>query len=102
VFGTVLAWSGYRVVHLATDQTRSTTLSLLAECFEGLGGVPAVLLTDRMGSLRASTVDHVVVPHPEYVPSCARNGRGTDSVKRLIPSRRTSSMTWSGTRQPIS
>src|SRR4030095_4459903 len=54
------------------DQTRLTTLSLLAECFEELGGVPDVLLTDRMGCLRASPVANVVVPHPEYVQFCAR------------------------------
>jgi hypothetical protein len=45
--------------------------ALLAECFEELGGVPGVLLTDRIG-MRASTVAYVVVPHPEYVQFCAR------------------------------
>jgi hypothetical protein len=73
VFCAVLAWSRYRFIRFATDQTRPTTLSLLAECFEELGGVPAVLLTDRMGCLRASTVANVVVPHPEYVQFCARH-----------------------------
>jgi transposase len=71
VFCAVLAWSRYRFIRFATDQTRPTTLSLLAECFEELEGVPAVLLTDRMGCLRASTVANVVVPHPEYVQFCA-------------------------------
>jgi len=32
--------------------------------------VPAVLLTDRMGYLRAGTVANIVVPHPEYVHFC--------------------------------
>lgn len=72
VFCAVLAWSRYRFIRFATDQTRPTTLALLAECFEELGGVPAVLLTDRMGCLRAGTVANVVVPHPEYVQFCAR------------------------------
>ena len=44
VFCAVLAWSRYRFIRFATDQTRPTTLALLAECFEELGGVPAVLL----------------------------------------------------------
>jgi hypothetical protein len=72
VFCAVLAWSRYRFIRFATDQTQLTTLALLAECFEELGGVPGILLTDRMGCLRASTVANVVVPHPEYVEFCAR------------------------------
>jgi hypothetical protein len=57
-------------VRLAADQTRVTTLQLLAECFAELDGVPGVVFTDRMGCLRAGTVVNVVVPHPEYV-QCA-------------------------------
>jgi transposase len=67
IFCAVLAWSRYRFVRFGADQTRSTTLELLAECFEELGGVPAVALTDRMACLRAGIVANVVVPHPEYV-----------------------------------
>jgi hypothetical protein len=67
IFCAVLAWSRYRFVRFGADQTRSTTLALLAECFEELGGVPAVALTDRMACLRAGIVANVVVPHPEYV-----------------------------------
>ncbi len=67
IFCAVLAWSRYRFVRFGVDQTRSTTLELLAECFEELGGVPAVVLTDRMACLKAGIVANVVVPHPEYV-----------------------------------
>ncbi len=67
IFCAVLAWSRYRFVRFGADQTRTTTLELLAECFEELGGVPAVLLTDRMACLKAGIVANVVVPHPEYV-----------------------------------
>jgi len=67
IFCAVLAWSRYRFVRFGADQTRSTTLELLAECFEELGGVPAVLLTDRMACLKVGIVANVVVPHPEYV-----------------------------------
>jgi hypothetical protein len=33
----------------------------------GTGGVPAVVLADRMGCLKTGVVANVVVPHPEYV-----------------------------------
>lgn len=67
LFGAVLPWSRYRWVRYAPDQTRETTLRLLGECFAELEGVPAVVLSDRMGCLRAGIVANVVVPHPAYV-----------------------------------
>jgi transposase len=67
IFCAVLAWSRYRFVRFACDQTRQTTLALLAECFAELGGVPAFVLSDRMACLKAGVVANVVVPHPEYV-----------------------------------
>lgn len=67
IFCAVLAWSRYRFVRFASDMKRETTLRLLAECIEGLGAVPHVVLSDRMGCLRAQTVANVVVPHPDYV-----------------------------------
>jgi transposase len=67
IFCAVLPWSRWRFVRLALDERRETTLRLLAECFEEMGGVPAVVLTDRMGCLRAGTVANVVVPHPDYL-----------------------------------
>lgn len=67
IFCAVLAWSRYRFVRFATDTKRDTTLRLLAECIEELGAVPSVVLSDRMGCLRAQTVANVVVPHPDYV-----------------------------------
>ncbi|HEY8865691.1 MAG TPA: IS21 family transposase, partial [Solirubrobacteraceae bacterium] len=63
----VLVWSRVRFVRFALDERRETTLRLLAECFEELGGVSAVVLADRMGCLKAGIVANVVVPHPEYV-----------------------------------
>ena len=39
----------------------------LAECFEELGGVPKVVLADRMGCLKGGVVANVVVPTPDYV-----------------------------------
>ncbi|MBA2425598.1 MAG: IS21 family transposase [Actinobacteria bacterium] len=67
IFCAVLAWSRYRFVRFAPDMKRETTLRLLAECIEELGAVPHVVLSDRMGCLRAQTVANVVVPHPDYV-----------------------------------
>ena len=40
---------------------------MLAECFEVLGGVPKVVLADRMGCLKGGVVANVVVPTPDYV-----------------------------------
>jgi transposase len=67
VFCAVLAWSRYRFVRFAADEKAATTLGMLAECFEELGGVPKVVLADRMGCLKAGVVANVVVPTPDYV-----------------------------------
>jgi hypothetical protein len=67
VFCAVLAWSRVRFVRFAADEKASTTLGLLAECFEVLGGVPKVVLADRMGCLKAGVVANVVVPTADYV-----------------------------------
>ena len=78
VFCAVLAWSRLRFVRFAADQRRTTTLRLLAECFETLDGVPAVVLADRMGCLQATTVAGLVVPHPEYLRFAAHDGFRAD------------------------
>src|ERR1700722_7705533 len=39
VFCAVLAWSRFRFVRFASDERAGTTLGMLAECFEVLGGV---------------------------------------------------------------
>lgn len=67
VFCAVLAWSRFRFVRFAADEQQATTLGLLAECFEVLGGVPKVVLADRMGCLKGGVVANVVVPAPDYV-----------------------------------
>ncbi|MGH7746689.1 MAG: IS21 family transposase, partial [Candidatus Dormibacteria bacterium] len=85
IFCAVLAWSRYRFVRFAPDQRRETTLRLLAECFEELGGVPAVVLADRMGCLKAGTVANVVVPHPEYVRFAAHYGFRPDFCEAADP-----------------
>ena len=67
VFCAVLAWSRFRFVRFAADEQQATTLAMLAECFEVLGGVPKVVLADRMGCLKGGVVANVVVPTPDYV-----------------------------------
>jgi len=67
VFCAVLAWSRVRFVRFAADERSETTLAMLAECFEVLGGVPGTVLADRMGCLKGGVVASVVVPTAEYV-----------------------------------
>jgi len=67
VFCAVLAWSRVRFVRFATNERADTTLAMLAECFEVLGGVPGVVLADRMGCVKGGVVADVVVPTPDYV-----------------------------------
>ena len=62
VFCAVLAWCRVRFVRFADDERAETTLALLAECFEILGGVPGVVLADRMGCLKGGVVANKVVP----------------------------------------
>ncbi len=85
IFCAVLAWSRVRFVRFGPDQTRTTTLHLLAECFEELGGVPATVLTDRMSCLKAGVVANVVVPHPEYVAFATRFGFKPDFCEAADP-----------------
>jgi transposase len=84
-FCAVLAWSRIRFVRFARDQRRETTMRLLGECFEELGGVPAIVLSDRMGCLRAGVVANVVVPHPEYVRFAAHYGFRPDFCEAADP-----------------
>ena len=85
VFCAVLAWSRVRFVRFALDERQATTLRLLAECFETLGGVPAVVLADRMGCLKGGVVANVVVPAPAYVAVAAHHGFRPDFCEAADP-----------------
>jgi len=85
VFCAVLAWSRFRFVRFAQNETSATTLRLMAECFEVLGGVPKVVLADRMGCLKATTVANVVVPTPEYVRFATHYGFKPDFCEAADP-----------------
>lgn len=54
------------MVRFAENERAETTLAMLAECFQVLGGVPKVVLADRMACLKAGIVADVVVPTPDY------------------------------------
>jgi transposase len=85
LFCAILPWSRWRFVRFAADRRRETVLALLAECFEEAGGVPVVVLSDRMAGLRATTVANVVVPHPDYVRFALRYGFRPDFCEAADP-----------------
>jgi transposase len=85
VFCAVLAWSRFRFVRFAADEKAATTLGMLAECFEVLGGVPRTVLADRMGCLKAGVVANVVVPAAEYVRFATHYGFRPDFCEAADP-----------------
>ena len=85
VFCAVLPWSRWRFVRLARDQKAATTMALLAECFEEMGGVPQVVLADRMGCLRGGVVANVVVPTADYVRFATHYGFRADFCEAADP-----------------
>ncbi len=85
VFCAVLAWSRVRFVRFAADEKAATTMGMLAECFAELGGVPRVVLADRMGCLKGGVVANVVVPTPDYVRFAAHYGFTPDFCEAADP-----------------
>lgn len=85
IFCAVLPWSRWRFVRLARDEKASTTMRLLAECFEEAGGVPHVVLADRMGCLKGGVVANVVVPTAEYVRFATHFGFRPDFCEAADP-----------------
>src|SRR4051812_14208346 len=85
VFCAVLAWSRVRFVRFADNERADTTLALLAHCFEALGGVPGVVLADRMGCLKGGVVANVVVPTAAYVRFATHYGFRPDFCEAADP-----------------
>ena len=85
VFCAVLAWSRFRFVRFAADERSETTLGMLAECFEVLGGVPGKVLADRMGCLKGGVVANVVVPTAGYVRFAGHYGFRPDFCEAADP-----------------
>ena len=85
MFCAVLAWSRFRFVRFADNEKATTTFGLLAECFEQLGGVPKMVLADRMGCLKSGVVANVVVPTPDYVRFATHYGFRPDFCEAADP-----------------
>jgi transposase len=85
VFCAVLAWCRFRFVRFAADERAATTLAMLAECFEVLGGVPGKVLADRMGCLEGGVVANVVVPAAEYARFAGHYGFRPDFCEAHDP-----------------
>jgi transposase len=85
VFCAVLAWCRVRFVRFADNERADTTLALLAECFEHLGGVPGVVLADRMGCLKGGVVANRVVPTAQYVRFASHYGFRPDFCEAADP-----------------
>jgi len=85
VFCAVLAWCRVRFVRFARDEQAGTTLAMLAECLEVLGGVPGKVLADRMGCLKGGVVAGVVVPAPQYLRFAAHYGFRPDFCEANDP-----------------
>jgi transposase len=85
LFCAVLAWSRFRFVRFAADERAETTFALLAECLEELGGVPSVVLADRMACLKGGVVANKVVPTPAYVRLATHYGFRPDFCEAADP-----------------
>ena len=85
VFCAVLAWCRVRFVRFARDERLETTLGLLTECFEVLGGVPGKVLADRMGCLKGGVVAGRVVPTESYLRFAAHYGFTPDFCEAADP-----------------
>jgi transposase len=85
VFCAVLAWSRVRFIRFADNERAATTLELVAECLEVLGGVPAVVLADRMGCLKAGVVANLVIPTADYVRFATHYGFRPDFCNGADP-----------------
>jgi transposase len=85
VFCAVLAWCRVRFVRFADNERADTTLALLAQCFDTLGGVPGVVLADRMGCLKGGVVANKVVPTAQYVRFAAHHGFRPDFCEAADP-----------------
>jgi transposase len=85
LFCAVLAFSRWRFVAFATDQKASTTLALIAETFNAIGGVPARVLADRMACLKGGVVANVVIPTADYVRLAGHYGFTPDFCHAADP-----------------
>ena len=85
MFCAVLAWSRWRFVRFARDQKAATTMRLLAECFEELGGVPRSCWLTGWAVSKGGVVANVMVPTPDYVRFATHFGFRPDFCEAADP-----------------
>lgn len=85
IFCAVMPWSRWRFVRVARDQKAATTMAMLAACFEAMGGVTKVVLTDRMGCLKGGVVANVMVPTADFVRFATHYGFRPDFCEAADP-----------------
>ena len=97
VFCAVLAWSRVRFVRFAEREDQATTLRLLAECFEVLGGCPRWCSPTGWAVSRVAWSPTSWCRHRDTWPSRPTTGSGPTSARRRIRNPRASSRTSSAT-----
>jgi hypothetical protein len=100
VFCAVLAWSRVRFVRFAADERAETTLAMLAECFETLGGCRASCSRTGWAARRAESWPTSWCPPPITSGSPAITGSGTDFCEAADPNRKGLPRTWSAMPRP--
>jgi hypothetical protein len=101
VFCAVLAWSRFRFVRFAADEKAATTMGMLAECFEVIGGAPKVVLGPTgWAASRAASSPTGSSRRVSTSGSRRITGSGPTSARRPTRPRRGSWRTWSGMASP--
>jgi transposase len=80
-----LAWSRFRVVIPAWDQTLGTLIACLDETLRRIGGVPAYLLGDNAKTVTVEHVAGVAVRHPTIVAAGRHYGATVYSCEPFDP-----------------
>ncbi|GLI03945.1 IS21 family transposase [Phytohabitans aurantiacus] len=80
-----LAWSRFRVVIPAWDQTLGTLVSCLDATLRRLGGVPTYLLTDNPKTVTIDRVAGVPIRHPDIVAAGRHYGCKVETCQPFDP-----------------
>jgi transposase len=80
-----LAWSRFRVVIPAWDQTLGTLVSCVDAMLRRLGGVPTYLLTDNPRTVTVDRIAGVAVRHPDIVAAGRHYGCKVETCEPFDP-----------------
>ena len=80
-----LAWSRFRVVIPAWDQTLGTLIACLDATLRAVGGAPTYLLTDNAKTVTVEHVAGIAVRHPEVVAPGRHYGATVTSCEPFDP-----------------